>query len=328
MAITALFIRALATETSWAYTTEASLGEVDFPISCGSSAAQSKFNRGVALLHYMMYAQAEKEFKAFLKLEKPKYVLGESIRFWLGVEYTGRDPIPRKYWNTCFLYITKPDGTIKKESVSWPADGAITRSWMGGHGFGKEEVQVGKYTLVFEFAKQKTEPVELMVEELDILKKVIAKFLFGRSGEISKDAHIPIILTVQNNSDYVIRFPSRGTHTASVSIKVKRENPPSSSAFFYPNKKLLRNIPQVYTDIYDWKAATWVPSVVLKPGESFQQELSLEDAYQFWGRGHYKITFSTTLELLIGKKDGKFAEFCPIRLPVVTTEHFNVTELK
>jgi hypothetical protein len=42
-------------------TTVPPLGKVDFPISC-SSAAQSKFEHGLALLHNMMYAQAEKEF--------------------------------------------------------------------------------------------------------------------------------------------------------------------------------------------------------------------------------------------------------------------------
>jgi len=47
---------------------ESSLGKVDFAISC-SPAAQSKFNRGLALLHHMMYAQAEKEFKKVAELD-------------------------------------------------------------------------------------------------------------------------------------------------------------------------------------------------------------------------------------------------------------------
>jgi tetratricopeptide (TPR) repeat protein len=40
---------------------EGPLGKVDFPISC-SPEAQSRFNRALALLHNMMYRQAEKEF--------------------------------------------------------------------------------------------------------------------------------------------------------------------------------------------------------------------------------------------------------------------------
>lgn len=41
---------------------ERSLGTVDFAVSC-SPAVQNQFNRGVALLHHMMYSQAEEEFK-------------------------------------------------------------------------------------------------------------------------------------------------------------------------------------------------------------------------------------------------------------------------
>jgi tetratricopeptide (TPR) repeat protein len=37
------------------------LGKVDFSVSCNEE-AQGKFNRGLALLHHMMYEQAEKEF--------------------------------------------------------------------------------------------------------------------------------------------------------------------------------------------------------------------------------------------------------------------------
>jgi tetratricopeptide (TPR) repeat protein len=44
------------------------LGRVDFPISC-SSTAQTKFERGLALLHNMMYAQAEKEFASVAELD-------------------------------------------------------------------------------------------------------------------------------------------------------------------------------------------------------------------------------------------------------------------
>ena len=44
------------------------LGKVNFPIS-GSSEAQSRFERGLALMHHMMYVQAEKEFTALANLE-------------------------------------------------------------------------------------------------------------------------------------------------------------------------------------------------------------------------------------------------------------------
>ncbi len=45
-----------------------SLGKVDFSISC-KPAVKSQFNRGVALLHHMMYSQAEKKFKTVAELD-------------------------------------------------------------------------------------------------------------------------------------------------------------------------------------------------------------------------------------------------------------------
>lgn len=47
---------------------EESLGKVDFAISC-SKDVQTQFNKGLALLHNMMYLQAEKEFKAVVELD-------------------------------------------------------------------------------------------------------------------------------------------------------------------------------------------------------------------------------------------------------------------
>ena len=47
---------------------EESLGKVDFAISC-STDVQTQFNKGLALLHNMMYLQAEKEFKAVSELD-------------------------------------------------------------------------------------------------------------------------------------------------------------------------------------------------------------------------------------------------------------------
>jgi tetratricopeptide (TPR) repeat protein len=46
---------------------EGPLGKVDFPISCGLD-AQRQFNRALALLHNMMYRQAEKEFGKLTEL--------------------------------------------------------------------------------------------------------------------------------------------------------------------------------------------------------------------------------------------------------------------
>lgn len=304
------------------------LAQVGLVSSCTVGQRREEFGDKQALPQMMK--QAPKAIPT-LRLEKPKYVLGESVRFWIGVKCLYDDVIiPEKYWDTCFLDITRPDGTAKRESVGWPIDGQLYRGWSGGWGFGKEKVQIGKYTLVFEFAKKKTEPVELTVEELGIIKQLKATFDFRRSGDISKDTHVPVILTVQNNSKNQIQFPRRGVSDAYISIRVEREEPERMADFFYPLEKLRnplkKDVSGISFDIYNWNVAAKVPPVILRPGKCFEQELSLEDAYKFWGQGQYKVTFTTTLVLLVGEKNGKFAAFCPIRFPVVGTEHFNIQE--
>src|SRR5262245_17011324 len=65
-----------------------------------------------------------------IRLEKSRFALGESVFFWVGVESTSRDPIPKEYQNTCRLHITRPDGTSKTEPGGWPADGVVDRGWL------------------------------------------------------------------------------------------------------------------------------------------------------------------------------------------------------
>src|ERR1700732_5395 len=70
-----------------------------------------------------------------LRLEKPRYVLGESIRFWVGVSPKDSSVIPEEFRKPCSLSITKPDGTTNTQSVGWPTDGIVGGAWYGGWGF-------------------------------------------------------------------------------------------------------------------------------------------------------------------------------------------------
>src|SRR5271167_3819044 len=67
-----------------------------------------------------------------LRLEKPKYLLGESIRFWVGVEVEPPGVIPRALRAACSLEITRPDGSTETQSIGWPVDGNPDRGWSGG----------------------------------------------------------------------------------------------------------------------------------------------------------------------------------------------------
>jgi hypothetical protein len=258
-----------------------------------------------------------------LRLEKPRYVLGESIRFWVGVSPKNSSVIPEEFRKPCSLTITKPDGTTKTQSVGWPIDGIVGATWYGGWGFGDDGVEVGSYILVLECAGEKTKPLELIVERNDVSDQIRAEFHFERSGVIRMGTPVPVILTVQNNSPNAIQFPQRGAMSEGISLRVIREEPAFRSDFFYPWEKLTSS--STLPDTYTWDVASNIPSVVLKPGEHFEQHFVLEEAYSFDQPGNYEVTFSTVLSVLVGEAHGPFSELCPIRMPVEAKEKFTVT---
>ena len=62
-----------------------------------------------------------------LRLEKPRYVKGEAIRFWVGVAPKNSIVIPEELRKPCSLSITKPDGAGRVESAGWPVSSCPTR---------------------------------------------------------------------------------------------------------------------------------------------------------------------------------------------------------
>jgi hypothetical protein len=259
-----------------------------------------------------------------LRLEKPRYVLGEEIRFWIGAASKSSSGIPEQSRMPCSLTISRPDGTHKVESVGWPSDGDPRGGWYGGWGLGDERVQAGSYTLVFECAGEKTEPVKMIVEKNDVIDQITAGFHFDRSGMIKMSDPVRVILTVNNNSKSTIRFPQRGAMDEGISVSVRRGEPGLRAEFFYPWEKLSnpRTMPGF---TYTWSGASQVPSVVVNPGQHFEQQLSLKDAYSFDRAADYEVTFGTVLSVLVGRENGQFSNLCPIRLLATGSAKFVVS---
>ena len=255
-----------------------------------------------------------------LRLEKPQYLEGEAVRFWVGVTPKNSAVIPEDLRKPCSLSITKPDGVRTVESVRWPVDGMLDHGWSGGWGFGEEKVRPGRYSLILECAGEKTPPVELTVERNEILDQIKAEFRFERNGAMTKDTQLPVVLAVQNGSQAIIRFPQRGAMMEGVSLRIVRKEPAFQSDLFFPWEKL--NHSSVMPDTYTRDVASEVPAVVLRPGEHFEQRFLLEDAYSFDRAGDYEIQFGTVLSVLVGEKNGRFADLCPIRLPVTARAKF------
>lgn len=263
------------------------------------------------------------EIEPVLRLEKHRYVVGETIRFWVGVMPKNSPTIAQELRKPCSLSVTRPDGTRRVDSIGWPVDGPPDKGWSGGWGLGDEKVEPGVYVLILECAAEKTAPLELIVEQSDIVAQVKTQFRFEREGPITKSTQVPIVLTVDNRSQATIRFPQRGAMMEGVSLNIVRKEPAFHSALFFPWEKLSQS--NTMPDKYSWDFSE-IPSVTLKPGQHFEQHFLLGDAFLFDKPGDYQVTFATVFSVLVGEKDGPFADACPIRIPATGSANFVVTD--
>jgi len=255
-----------------------------------------------------------------LRLEKPRYVLGEAIRFWVGVKPKNSTVIPDELRKSCSLNITKPDGVQRVDSVGWPKDGMLDHGWWGGWGFGEEKVESGRYILVLECAGEKTPPVELIVERSDILDQINVELRFDREEIVTKAAQVQVVLKVQNGSESTIRFPHRAAMMEGASLRIVRKEPAFRSDLFFPSEKPSQS--NLMPDTYTWDVASEATSVLLQPGEHYEHHSLLNGVHSFDRAGDYEITIATVLSVLVGEKNGRFADLCPIRLPVTASAKF------
>jgi len=267
-----------------------------------------------------------------IRLDKNRFALGESIFFWVGVEQTSAAPIPKEYQKTCRLIISRPDGTQQTEDVGWPLDGPANSGWLGGAGVPGDKIQLGRYTLVFEFAGQRTAPAFISVEDVPILSKIKTKFTFDSSRQDAAplNVHLPttetITLILQNGSDQTLRFPHLGGSGRLVSVSIRRVDGSYVNDFFYPDHKLLggsrSGAGTIAFDKFTWDITQEVPTITLQPGQTFRQTLSLQAAFDEakeslpLDSAEYKVSFATELQILVGEKDGPWAELSPMRIPV------------
>jgi len=271
--------------------------------------------------------EAVPSIRPILRSEKPKYVLGELIRFWEGLQpANSNEEFPAEIWKErkpCSLKITRPDGTAETRAMNWPVDGDLRHGWLGGSTLKADAP--GKYTLVLECGGVSSEPLSFPVEKDGIIKKVKISLKFEKSGSLRQYASVPVVFDVRNNSNFPIQFPERGSMlTEGVSVRVVRREPPERHEMHYPFDKLGKSVaPEV---VFDWKDASRIRSVNLVPGGHLAQNLYLDDVFKFDRPGEYDVTVSTVVSILVGEPNGPYQDKSPIRLPVEQTESFTITQ--
>src|SRR5579863_8723222 len=249
-------------------------------------------------------------FEPTLRLEKPRYVLGEDVRFWVGMRSTSDQPIPEQVMNSpCRLRVTDPHGSSRTRVVPPSIDRlARAREWHGAMDL-DQKIEAGAYRLVWECSNQQTRPVRLTVEQNAVLDQIEAKFSFERTARVKMDTSVSVVLSVVNHSPYTISFPQPGTVGGEVSVGAIREEPYSYDIKLYPEART--SPAAAKPEIYTWDTSSAVHAVILQPGGRLERTFFVEDAYSFDQPGKYRVMFSTVLQILVGAKDGPFGAMCP-----------------
>jgi hypothetical protein len=266
-----------------------------------------------------------------VELDKTRFAANEEVFFWVGVTASDDYRIPRSLWTTCRLTITRPDGTQRIDVVGWPVDGMLDRGWRGGWGLRSEPLQIGRYVLVFEFAGQKTSPYSFTVEDIPILKEITGEFMFP-SPLLQGSPDASVMLTVRNHSSQTIRFPYRGVMFEHVWVGLNKTTGEKWSSFFaVPEPVLLKAAgierSTIAEDRFSWTLAGRVPTIVLAPGDIYRLELPLNAVLAGHGGSQpipdseYDVRLSTIVQMLVGQRDGPWADLSPIRLNITSVKH-------
>jgi hypothetical protein len=256
------------------------------------------------------------ELTPVLRLEKEEYVLGESVRFFVGVH--GKMPVPKALQKPGVLKVTIPSGMTYTETIGWPCDGMVDATWEGGWGFGERKVEEGTYTLIFEMNGIATSPVKLVVKKFPLLEKIVSSFQFSGSGEVEQGSDREVTFRVTNNSAETIIFNALDGPESPVRVSWRDLEKQVDGSAIYDPKKIA--IPKP-TDIQEI-ARRATNRIELHPGKEYIQKLSLKDANVLAYAQTISVTFETTLQIRVGEKDGPYAKMCPIRLAISGSKKF------
>ena len=180
----------------------------------------------LALMPCLTSAKSAPQGVPELRVYKSGFAVGENIEFFLGIKglTEAQTKLRGQVGETGQLEITTPDGKLTTQKVGLRYSGLHSGYILGTNWIPKQNVVVGRYTLLFRYAGQQTPPVTVTVADLPILKKISATLRLDSSmGFPQSLATTHATLTVKNNTDQTIRFPHLSAMAGlSFSVRVKQ----------------------------------------------------------------------------------------------------------
>ena len=257
-----------------------------------------------------------------IELEKTRFLQTERIFLWkVTMRAPGDDrPIPAALLDTGRVVYTRPDGTTRVDKVSGPIDfmgiqAAGDMGWRGGWTLRGDPPQLGRWSVVYEFAGRRSAPALFTIESPEIFKNISAVFEF--STPLVYGAEAKATLVVRNGSPEALRFVELGENHSIVGGRLRGAGvdssfrvPPEVLETANGNKRLPMSV-----DRLDWDTLKRFPHVTVAPGTTWRLPIPLFPwlGRQF-GRAEGELHFSTEIQLLLGAPDGEWRGFSPVRL--------------
>ena len=257
-----------------------------------------------------------------IEFEKTRFLQNERIFLWMVTTRAPGDerPIPASLLGTGRIIYTRPDGTTLVDPVSASPDGMGIHApgdmgSRGGWTLRDDPPQLGRWSVVYEFAGRRSAPATFTIEAPEIFKHISAFVEFSTPRVYGAEAKATLV--VLNGSPEVLRFVELGENHSMVWGRLHGGG--IDSSFFVPpdvletangNKRLPMSV-----DRLDWDSLKRFPNVTVAPGETWRLSIPLSPwlGRQF-GRTGGELSFSTEVQMLVGAPDGEWRGFSPVRL--------------
>ena len=279
-------------------------------------------------------APAAQQFALEVRVEpeKTRFARGERVFLWLAVSSAEQDIlVPSSLLRESRLFLTRPDGTQRIDTVGAPIDGMPAFARHRGGWALNEPPQFGRYTAVYDVAGQRSAPVSFTVEDVNLLVRITARFVVP-SPLVADSPDAMVTFVVRNNSDQTVRFVDLGQPTlqpGAVSGRLTRSGDPNWSRWFRVDSSVFRSglapkSPRVFDTSLRWSMMDDIEFVTVRSGATYELRFPLRtalvngDVLALAATGEYGVEFSAEIPMLVGERDGPLRDFSPLLVRVAS----------
>lgn len=254
------------------------------------------------------------QMEPVLMLEKSGFFTGEAIRFQVGVGKEERKLIPPDYWDACFLQVTWPNGRSETMSMNWFSPEPAYMESTGAAYWTPAEPMAGIYSLVFEFAGQKTVPVQVDVRSSDILNDIF--LTFKRVEPVEAGAPLSVVLSMDNQSPNGVAIPQSGTRDNPVHMTVHEADSRSARGMIFPWRLVPEGAERSSDGRLSWPDPRDVPLIVIPANETREYSFAVGTDSMFPMPGNYDVGLYLAIPVVAGEADRELDNPRPMYVPV------------